>query len=41
MQADEHGDRQVAHAGCVYQDEPDGQVHAMWEPGEGSALPWQ
>ncbi|HET6745687.1 MAG TPA: hypothetical protein VFH90_07530 [Candidatus Limnocylindria bacterium] len=34
MESDEEGARRVAHAGCVYRDEPSARTHASWRPGE-------
>jgi len=34
MTADEEGARRVAHAGCVYREEPNADEHADWVPQE-------
>lgn len=33
MEADDGDARLVAHAGCVYRDEPSAEAHAPWRPG--------
>lgn len=39
MEADLEGSRAVAHAECVYREEPTAEEHAAWMPGEPGPQP--
>lgn len=39
MEADDAGARMLAHAGCVYRDEPSAEAQARWRPGGTETAP--